>query len=312
MSNNVINTNIMSEIAKWLEENNYIKTKSDIDSESWDQLKAAILIEMGKSKGGEKVKDPLAPKRGKSAYIFFCAANRSSVKNDIGESASMPEVSKELGVRWNKLKESTKQTDKKALGVFEADAVSDKTRYEKEMEGYVRPSDDELTTTKKSKKAKVPDAPKRGKSGYIFFCSAKRSDVKEELGEDAKTTEITSRLGELWTELKDDKSRADEFEMYLKMASDDKDRYLAEKAEYTSGDSSEDSDSKKSAAKKPAAKKSAAKKPVSKKTDAKKPAAKKPTAKKPAEDDESDNEEELEESDDDNKPVVKKPAGKKK
>ena len=310
MSNNVINTNIMSEIAKWLEENNYIKTKSDIDSESWDQLKAAILIEMGKSKGGEKVKDPNAPKRGKSAYIFFCAANRSSVKEELGESASMPEVSKELGVRWNKLKESTKQTDKKALGVFEAEAVTDKMRYEKEMEDYVRPSDDDLTTTKKSKKSKKikdPDAPKRGKSGYIFFCSAKRSDVKEELGEDAKTTEITSRLGELWTELKDDKSRADEFEMYLKMASDDKDRYLAEKAEYTSGDSSEDSDSKKSAAKKPVSKKTDAKKPA-----AKKPTAKKPAAKKPAEDDESDNEEELEESDDDNKTVVKKPAGKKK
>ena len=143
---------------------------------------------------------------------------------------------------------------------------------------------------------KDPNAPKRGKSGYIFFCSANRSDVKEELGEDAKTTEITSRLGELWTELKNDESRAEELASYLKMATDDKDRYVSEKADYTSNDSSEESDSK--VVKKPVAKKPVAKKPDAKKPEAKKPATKKTVTKKPATK-KPDEEEDLEEDDED-------------
>ena len=263
MSNNVINQNIMKEISNWIEANKYITDKSDIDTESWTQLQKTILKELGKRNYD---KDPNAPKRGKSAYIFFCAAKRSDVKEKLGEDASLPEISKILGSLWSKIKVSTKQADKKELAVFEAEAIQDKARYENEMSSYVRPNDDEQG--KKGKKD--PDAPKRGKSGYLFFCSAKRLDVKEELGEDAKTTEITSRLGELWTELKNDESRGEELELYLQMATDDKERYVAEKADYTSNDSSEESDSKvakKPATKKPATKKSATKKSVVKFSD---------------------------------------------
>ena len=273
MSTTVINTNIMNVISKWLKDNEYIQDKKDIDDEAWDHLDGAIASELKKGKG-DKVKDPAAPKRGKSAYIFFCAAKRSDAKDKLGEDASLPEISKMLGSLWSKFKVSTKQADKKELAGFEAEAANDKLRYDNEMSSYVRPSDDELS--KKGKKAKKdPNAPKRGKSGYIFFCSANRLDVKEELGEDAKTTEITSRLGELWTELKNDESRGEELASYLKMATDDKDRYVSEKADYTSNDSSEESDSK-------VAKKPVAKKPDVKKPDAKKPEAKKPEAKKPA------------------------------
>ena len=275
MSTTVINTNIMNVISKWLEDNEYIQDKKDIDDEAWDHLDGAIASELKKGKG-DKVKDPAAPKRGKSAYIFFCAAKRSDAKDKLGEDASLPEISKILGSLWSKIKVSTKQADKKELAGFEAEAIQDKARYENEMSSYVRPIDDE----QEKKGKKDPDAPKRGKSGYLFFCSAKRLDVKEELGEDAKTTEITSRLGELWTELKNDESRGEELALYLQMATDDKERYVAEKADYTLNDSSEESDSK--VAKKPVAKKPVAKKPDVKKPDAKKPEAKKPEAKKPA------------------------------
>ena len=293
MSTTVINTNIMNVISKWLEDNEYIQDKKDIDDEAWDHLDGAIASELKKGKG-DKVKDPAAPKRGKSAYIFFCAAKRSDAKDKLGEDASLPEISKMLGSLWSKFKVSTKQADKKELAGFEAEAANDKLRYDNEMSSYVRPSDDELS--KKGKKAKKdPNAPKRGKSGYIFFCSANRSDVKEELGEDAKTTEITSRLGELWTELKNDESRGEELASYLKMATDDKDRYVSEKADYTSNDSSEESDSK--VVKKPVAKKPVAKKPDAKKPEAKKPATKKTVTKKPATK-KPDEEEDLEEDED--------------
>ena len=250
MSNKVINQNIMKEISNWLEANKYITDNTDIDTESWTQLQKTILKQLEKRNYD---KDPNAPKRGKSAYIFFCAAKRSDVKEKLGEDASLPEISKILGSLWSKIKVSTKQADKKELAGFEAEAIQDKARYENEMSSYVRPIDDE----QEKKGKKDPDAPKRGKSGYIFFCSAKRLDVKEELGEDAKTTEITSRLGELWTELKNDESRGEELALYLQMATDDKERYVAEKADYTLNDSSEESDSK--VAKKPATKKSVVK-----------------------------------------------------
>ena len=258
MSNKVINQNIMKEISNWLEANKYITDNTDIDTESWTQLQKTILKQLEKRNYD---KDPNAPKRGKSAYIFFCAAKRSDVKEKLGEDASLPEISKILGSLWSKIKVSTKQADKKELAGFEAEAIQDKARYENEMSSYVRPIDDE----QEKKGKKDPDAPKRGKSGYIFFCSAKRLDVKEELGEDAKTTEITSRLGELWTELKNDESRGEELALYLQMATDDKERYVAEKADYTLNDSSEESDSK--VAKKPATKKPATKKSVVKFSD---------------------------------------------
>ena len=296
MSTTVINTNIMNFISEWLKDNEYIQDKKDIDDEAWDHLVGAIgtITSELKNGKGDKVKDPAAPKRGKSAYIFFCAAKRSVAKDKLGEDASLPEISKMLGSLWSKFKVSTKQADKKELAGFEAEAANDKLRYDNEMSSYVRPSDDELS--KKGKKAKKdPNAPKRGKSGYIFFCSANRSDVKEELGEDAKTTEITSRLGELWTELKNDESRAEELASYLKMATDDKDRYVSEKADYTSNDSSEESDSK--VVKKPVAKKPVAKKPDAKKPEAKKPATKKTVTKKPATK-KPDEEEDLEEDED--------------
>ena len=75
------------------------------------------------------------------------------------------------------------------------------------MKDYEPPSDEELTMARKSKKKgkkKDKNAPKRGKSAYLFFCNDKRAEIKEELGEDAKATEVTSRLGELWNELKED------------------------------------------------------------------------------------------------------------
>ena len=302
MSTTTINKNIMNIFAEWLQENDYIKEKDDIDDESWDNLgeKIGCMVTDLKVKGkGDKVKDPDAPKRGKSAYIFFCAAFRKKVTDEIGSDATLAQVSKELGLRWGKLKESKKPADVKTFGVFNTEAATDKIRYQGEMENYVRPSDDELMTTskkgKKGKKAKKdPNAPKRGKSAYIFFCSAKRPEVKEELGEDTKTTEITSRLGELWNELKADESRVDDMAVYEKLAADDKERYISEKEDYVSDESENDVTMKK----KPVAKKPVAKKADVKKTDVKK-GNKKPEVKKKVVKEPEADEEDLEEEEDD-------------
>lgn len=72
---------------------------------------------------------------------------------------------------------------------------------------------------------KESTGPKKPKSAYIFFCSAKRNEAKEELGEEVKNTDILKRLGEMWRELSDEDK-----EEYTEMATNDKERY-AEEAE---------------------------------------------------------------------------------
>ena len=197
-------------------------------------LSAANAVKRDSNK---KIKDPKKPKRGKSAYIFFCAKNREAAKKKLGDDAKATEVASLLGKMWKELKDSTKASDKKALKGFEGEAAEDKARYDEEIKEYIPPSDDELlaSSSKKSSKKKSdkdPNAPKRNKTAYIYFCSDKRAEAKNELGDDSKATEVTALLGKMWNELKEDEDRSDEMEKYTKLAAEDKSRYEQEIGEY--------------------------------------------------------------------------------
>jgi len=238
-----------------------------------------VLKKATKKISAKKLKDPSKPKRGKSAYLYFCAANRAQVKEDLGDNAKATEVTSELGVRWQEFKASNKAKDKKSLKSFEDDAAIDKQRYIDEMEGYEAPSDEELELLQKKKKKskakkKDPNKPKRGKSSYLFFCADKRAGIKEDLGDDAKATDVTVQLGVRWNELKEDDDRADEMAVYVEQATEDKARYEDEMKDYTPQEDDEynSDDGKKAAA--PKAKKNKAKarkKKVEKKSEKKKP-----------------------------------------
>ena len=179
--------------------------------------------------GGRK-KDPNAPKRGKSSYLFFCAALRDTVKTSLGAESKATEVTKELGVRWNKLKASTKASDKKALAGYAEEAAADKARYDGEKVNYVPEFGDDVVESKRRGGKKAPkDGPKRTKSSYLFFCEANRGPVKAN-DPSLKATEVTSELGRLWNELKADNSRADELAKFSDLAAADTVRYEQEKA----------------------------------------------------------------------------------
>jgi hypothetical protein len=77
--------------------------------------------------GGRKKKDPNAPKRAMSAYMFYAQANRDKVKKD-HPGASFGEIGKILGKMWGKASASEKSK-------YEAKAEKDKERYEKEVGG---------------------------------------------------------------------------------------------------------------------------------------------------------------------------------
>ena len=74
----------------------------------------------------KKVKDPNAPKRALSAYMFFAKAERPNILKK-HPNYSVTDVAKELGVRWKTIKDKSK---------YQKEAAKDKARYEAEMKKY--------------------------------------------------------------------------------------------------------------------------------------------------------------------------------
>jgi len=85
--------------------------------------------------GGKKKKDPNAPKRGLSAYMFFANDRREKVRED-NPGIKFGDVGKMLGEQWKSL------TDKEKTP-YEAKAAADKKRYEEEKAAYTAGGDDE-------------------------------------------------------------------------------------------------------------------------------------------------------------------------
>ncbi|KAG7101478.1 Non-histone chromosomal protein 6 like [Verticillium longisporum] len=80
-------------------------------------------------------KDPNAPKRGLSAYMFFANEQRENVREE-NPGISFGQVGKLLGERWKALNE-------KQRGPYEAKAVADKKRYEDEKAAYNAEAEDD-------------------------------------------------------------------------------------------------------------------------------------------------------------------------
>ena len=86
---------------------------------------------------GEKLKikapkDPNKPKRGKSAFMFYCDKHRPKLIEEQrkgGGKVNIGTVAKTLGAGWKQIKDSQKKS-------FDTLAAKDKERYEKEIAEY--------------------------------------------------------------------------------------------------------------------------------------------------------------------------------
>jgi len=130
-------------------------------------------------------KAPQAPKRFKSSYILFFCAKRGGIKNELGSSASVADVSKRSSELW------------KALDVNERakwDKISneDKQRYMIEKEKYTGPWQVPCKRLKKD-----PSAPKRPMSAFLFFSQDKRSKIKD-ANPGMRNTDVSRVLGNMW------------------------------------------------------------------------------------------------------------------
>eukprot|EP00695_Tsukubamonas_globosa_P003436 TRINITY_DN631_c0_g1_i4.p2 TRINITY_DN631_c0_g1~~TRINITY_DN631_c0_g1_i4.p2 ORF type:complete len:140 (-),score=64.84 TRINITY_DN631_c0_g1_i4:231-590(-) len=73
-------------------------------------------------------KDPNAPKKPLSAYMFFCADKRPEVKEEQPD-LKPPQVLKALGEKWREISEEDKKP-------YEKKAEEDKKRYAEALEEY--------------------------------------------------------------------------------------------------------------------------------------------------------------------------------
>ena len=172
--------------------------------------KVKQIITQKKEKKPRKKRDKNAPKRSMSAYGFFCKGKRSELAKDYKNDPR--NLMKALGEAWKEAKNGD-------VGEWEKMAEDDKERYEKEMENYNPPSDEEIQAQykKKGKKNKDPSKPKRACSEYIRFCSIMRPKLgelsKKQLTElygenidnidEIKGSQKTKILGALWSKFKE-------------------------------------------------------------------------------------------------------------
>jgi len=212
-------------VKKFLSEHDEALVESWMETDNQKRLKSLI----NRSENVAK-KDPDAPKRAKSAYLFFCDDQRAAVKKSLGDEAEATAVTKQLGVLWKELKGKKDKKSLAAMQKYVDSATEDKSRYETEKSSYV-PSDEFLKTSRKSGK-KDPLAPKRAQSAYLYFCAEERDNVKKSLGADAQQTDVTRELGSRWNALKEKGAQA--VSKYNAMAHADAERYKNEKAQFDS------------------------------------------------------------------------------
>ncbi len=181
-------------------------------------------------------------KRGKSAYMFFCAEERASVTHDHPDLGNK-DIMRKLGERWTALKAAETKASKERLSAYEVKAKEDQERYqrekalappaEKKPKKAKKPKveedeeEEEIIVTKKKTTtkpkaepaAKAPakkapakktvkivepaePAPKKV-SGYINFAKENRADVKAEMPE-LPASEVSKELGRRWKALSAD------------------------------------------------------------------------------------------------------------
>jgi len=173
------------------------------------------------------VKDPNAPKKALTSYMFFCKEKRAEIKMS-NPGLKLPQVSKLLGAAWKALSEDEKK-------VYVDTAIADKLRYSNQMNDYNPPSDTELLEEKKSGRKRtvsVLSGVKRPVSSYMFFSKDKIREIKDS-NPDFTFKQINSELGRMWREVfNTEESR----EKWVKLAQADRIRYYKDKDEFLNSD----------------------------------------------------------------------------
>lgn len=170
----------------------------------------------------KRKKHPDAPKGAMGAYMFFCKEQREVVKEE-HPGIGVKMILSELGKRWGNLAPEDKKP-------YEEMAGKDKIRFDKEKVIFLQTHEslfNDIEKKKKRKRKKDPNAPKKNRSSYILFVNHHRQQAIDELPDEAKQTEIMSKVAQMWREASDT-VRA----QYTEMAEREKEVYTQRLREY--------------------------------------------------------------------------------
>ena len=140
-------------------------------------------------KTAKVVKPDNYPKGAKLAYFIFMGENRAKVAAK-HPGLSIGSLSKKIGAMYNALAPKDKAN-------YVALAAKDKKRFESEMTTYIANGGVKIPrNSKKVKKVKDPNMPKRNVSAFFIFLSEKRAEAIKAVGNDPRN--IGKRIGEMW------------------------------------------------------------------------------------------------------------------
>mmetsp|Transcript_1873 Transcript_1873/g.2283 ORF Transcript_1873/g.2283 Transcript_1873/m.2283 type:complete len:418 (-) Transcript_1873:444-1697(-) len=169
---------------------------------------------MTKSSKTKYKKAPQAPRRFKSAYMFFSTTKHKEIREELGAKGvaeKTTNIAKLVSQAWKEL--STDERDK-----WEEIARKDKLRFEVEKSLYTGP----WKVPAKSRSQKDPNAPKRPMSAFLAYSHARRSSVKIK-NPGLNNAEISRLLAQMWKEApEEDKKEHIEKEYLLRQ------KYLTE------------------------------------------------------------------------------------
>jgi hypothetical protein len=151
----------------------------------------------------------------RTAYILYCTSNREKVVAS-NPDESQREILSILAKQWKKASARTK-------GKFKKEATADRKRYERELKAAMAANPEIVENLPGRKKR---SGPKRARTAYLYFCQQQRPVVKTENPEQ-DVREQTRTLGARWKALTEA-----ERQPYATLASEDKERYARELAEY--------------------------------------------------------------------------------
>lgn len=161
--------------------------------EAWEGSRKEVVRTLNRGTHANEQKDPNAPRRPRSAYIFFCQDTRADVLKG-SPTMSANQVLKELGKRWKAL-------GQKAKVRFEQLAATDKERYKTECAGYSPPEN-----MKNGRHRRTIPGVAGPKSSYIYFCQDKRPEVRKQ-HPDMGPIDVSKELGKRWKALSEGQKR---------------------------------------------------------------------------------------------------------
>lgn len=147
-----------------------------------------------KRDGSTLRKAPQAPKRFKSSYICFFMAKQPEIKDELGDKATVTEISKRSAQMWRNL-----PAEERAH--WDDVAAKDKQRYMVEKASYTGPWQVPWKRAKKD-----PSAPKRPMSAFLYFSQGRRRQIKD-ANPSLKNTEVSRLLGEMWRNAPEEERR---------------------------------------------------------------------------------------------------------